>query len=294
MGAIKDFIVGAYTDSQYKGTAVDALDRAGGNTRLWGAFMLSMLIILCIVYKKDEKVNKRIIIPYVIVPVIMMFVNLNPVFTAIMIKVNENDVYWRVYWLIPSVIIIAIAITLVIFQIEKKFPKMVAFVLAIFCIYNFGGLAYGVGEPRNVSNFYKLPDYEVEMIQTISADEGDYKKLCGPNEFQIHTRQIDANIICAYDRFMHEIPQSTMVYDIYQGDSAKIFDKAIKKRVNYIIMDHENENEEDPLTNYGFEIIKTNDKYTLYKIDIDKAIAEKEAADAAKAAAQANKTKTKN
>lgn len=291
MGAIRDFIVGAYSDVIYKNTAIDALDRAGGNTRLWGAFMISMLIIFCILYKNDEKFNKRIIIPYMIIPIIMMFVNLNPVFAAIMIKINEKGVYWRVYWLVPSVIIIAIAMTMIVFQIEKKFPKLIAFCLALFCIYHFGGLAYGFGEPRNVSNFYKLPDYEVDMIQTISAEEGNYKKLCGPNEFQIHTRQIDANIVCTYDRYMGSIPKSSMVYDIYQGDSKKIYEKALNTKTNYIIMDHETENAEDPLTNYGFEVVKTNEKYTLYKIDIDKAIAEKEAADAAKAASSNTKTK---
>ena len=132
------------------------------------------------------------------------------------------------------------------------------------------------------------------MIHTASDEEDDYKKLCGPNEFQRHTIHIDSSILWGYYRFMNGVPSWSMVYDIYQGDGAKILAKSIQTRTNYIIMDHENENEEDPLTNYGFEIIQTNDKYTLYKIDIDTAIAEKEAADAAKAAAQANKAKTKN
>ena len=102
----------------------------------------------------------------------------------------------------------------------------------------------------------------------ISEDDEEYKKLAGPLEFMIYTRQYDGTIILAEPRsFTGKYSNTSIITYLDSGDLQNIYDKAKATKCNYVVMNHNAENEDFSLVNYGFVVLKQNATYTLYKLN---------------------------
>ena len=127
-----------------------------------------------------------------------------------------------------------------------------------------------------VSNKYKIPDCLLEVILAASNDDEEYKKLAGPLESLVYTRQVDGNILLASGRsFNDNYGKGSLITNIKEGKVNKICAQAEKLKVNYVIMSTNAINEgigvlNERLEDYdGVEILCKNDLYTLYKLELE-------------------------
>ena len=245
-----------------------AYDSFVGNGMYISVFLVSVLYVLNIVNKKDIKHEKTIKACLGYYSIFAFVLVITPIFANLMIEVNGEDVYWRVYWLLPIAITIPYMLTQYIFKNPKLIGKITIGIVAIFLIILSGKYVYNKEEFIKVDNFYKFPDDVLDIIQVVSEDDEEYKKLAGPLEFIIYTRQYDGTILLAEPRsFSGVYSQSSIVTYLEAGNLQKIYDKAKAMKCNYVVMNHKSENEDFTLVNHGFKVLKQNATYTLYKLD---------------------------
>lgn len=245
-----------------------AYDSFVGNGMYISIFLVSVLYVLNIVNKKDIKHEKKIKASLGYYSIVAFILVITPIFANLMIEVNGEDVYWRVYWLLPIAITIPYMLTQYIFKNPKLIGKITIGIVAIFLIVLSGKYVYTEDKFVKVDNYYKFPDDVLDIIQAVSEDEGEYKKLAGPLEFIIYTRQYDGTIILAEPRsFTGKYPPNSIVTYLEKGDLQQIHDKAKSMKCNYVIMNHKVENEDITLVSLGFKVLKQNATYTLYKLD---------------------------
>lgn len=125
---------------------------------------------------------------------------------------------------------------------------------------------YNSSNFEKVNNYYKIPDEILGIIMEISADDEDYKKISGPYEFSIYTRQFDGTILVR-DSWSYDgtYPEESMVWKITNGKTEQIASQAKEEKCNYIIINNFTEMEDD-LINYGFYVFHKTPTYTVYKL----------------------------
>lgn len=243
----------------------EAYTRALGTGLYLGMFILAVILII-FELKKEEK--SRIKLVFGIYSIIILLLNFNPIFANISIKVIGSSVYWRVYWLLPIGFVLAYIFTELIFKMPQKWKKALASILILFVIIIGGKWVYTEENFQAVNNYYKIPDTVLDVIFRVSADDEEYKKLAGPEEFIIYTRQVDGTIILSDGRsFTGNYGDDSIVTYIVNSDYANIYRKAEEIDCNYVILSNSTKNPNDDLTNYGFTKFYENIDYTVYKLE---------------------------
>ena len=265
---IVDFIRGAYTDPNIPVIINDAFIDSGVLKMIWGAFAIALIGLIAVIKKDDEEVNPNVKWVYGFATLITWFLATNRLFAAALIAVNEKGVYWRAFWLIPVTMTISIFVTILVFKQEKKLSRVITLIVIWFVLPYIGNYSYANQEFQRADNYYKIPDHALEMILEVSNDQNDYKKLAGPQEFNVYTRQVDANILLTYNRFFGSAPSYSICYDAINGNTEKIYKKAIDTRTNYIIVSTDVEQKDKTMEELGFVKLKENPNYTLYRIDL--------------------------
>ena len=250
-------------------TVEQSFERAGGTTYYISIFTVAMFFIWA-TCKKDRP---DVVAVFTVFSAIVFVINFNNIFANAWNMILGSGVHWRVYWLLPIGYAIAFMFTEIVFMADGMLSKIIAMLLCIGVIMFNGSNVYREGNFAKTDNYFKIPDLALEMIFKVSEDNNDYKKIAGPIEFSVYTRQVDGNILLAQIRNVNNIYSNTSLLKLAtDGDSEKIYEQAIKQKCNYIVMIKTSINEEDPLTNYGFNIMHENDKYVLYKIDLEEKV----------------------
>lgn len=263
---IEELLQGIDDEKNIK-TIEETFDRAGGPRYYIPIFGVSIIFIY-ITCKKD---NKDVLAVFSVFSVIVWILNLNPIYSKIWSMILGDGVYWRTYWLLPIGYSIAFMFTEIVCLADKRIDRIVAMVLTAAIIMITGVNVYNPENFEPTDNYFKIPDWVLEMIFEISEDEEEYKKLGAPEDFSVYTRQVDGNIVLAQMRNVGGYySKNSLVKLSTDGTSEEIYTQAIKQKCNYIIIPKTSYREEDPLTNYGFEEMHDNEKYILYKIDLDK------------------------
>ena len=238
--------------------------RAGGSAHYLAIFLIAMIFIWT-TCKNDRRDISAV---FCVFSIIILIINLNPVVSKIWSMVVDRGVHWRVYWLLPIGYAIAFMMTELIFMPEKALEKIIAVVLCVGAIILNGKNVYTESNFAITDNYFKLPDLALEIIFAVSADEEEYKKLAGPEEFTVYTRQVDGKILLEQTRNVGGWYEETSLVKLTaEGISEKIHNQASKKKCNYIVLPKTSIEKEDPLTNYGYEVLKENVKYIVYKFD---------------------------
>lgn len=242
----------------------------GGYTEL-GLF--AILFITMVYFKKE---HPDVAVALGIFSVITLCLPFNFYLSKIIIKVIGGEVYWRMFWLVPTTIVMPIAFTELVSLVNKNVEKIIIALMICGIVIMSGKWIYTEDNFKVVSNKYKIPDCLLEVILAASNDDEEYKKLAGPLESLVYTRQVDGNILLASGRsFNDNYGKGSLITNIKEGKVNKICAQAEKLKVNYVIMSTNAINEgigvlNERLEDYdGVEILCKNDLYTLYKLELE-------------------------
>jgi len=236
-----------------------------------GLFFMSILYVISYMKKEDKKEHKIKIILGVYC-IIVLILNLNPLFAKFMISLlKENLTYWRVYWLLPIGISISFMFTEIVFKKEKMKDRILLFVLMICIIVLSGSYMYTSEDQEKfvkVNNYYKVPDDVLDIVEHVSKDNEDYKKLAGIEIFLIYTRQIDGTIIVPEGRSMGgRYVDNSIVTLIQKGSLKEICDYCNQYKCNYLVMNKGTEFPKEYILGYDIKKMYENDTYSLYKFN---------------------------
>ena len=231
-------------------------------------FGLFLLLLIYIIFrnKKEDKYIKTFFSLY---PIVIIIIIVNPIFYYIVTKFIDVDVYWRSFWCLPLGITIAYGFTKMIKDIKKESIKKLEFVAIIVAICLSGKFVYTKDFFSKVDNYYKVPDLALEIILEISNDKEENKKVAGPEEIIVYMRQIDGTVQTEdYRNVGVDYSTDLIISKIENGMVSLYANECINSGCNYIVSENDVKTDAD-IEDYGYIPIKTNDKYTLYKLDVE-------------------------
>ncbi len=242
--------------------------------------------------------RRRDMAAVVVYTFIMLIIIYCPVTAFILMKFMGENVYWRMFWLLPLIPVLGVAMTeflpLVIEVSKRLFAKedsdktkrggivKVITVLMVLGIYaglltGGGNFVYKDGNVTWAKNFEKLP---LEVIDVIEALNSDYenspsgeKKLAAVGTIVPFIRQYDSTITLTYGR-------STIQKKDKSGTKGKLYteltnkkhpdyefiEKVLKKTdTTYLIVANNMSVSVKEMSKHGYEAIYDNGAYTLLK-----------------------------
>ncbi len=232
--------------------------------RYYGGYFYFPLLLfaIIIVFSISKKKNYTIKTICFWLPIIAMLVVFNPIAYKILNPfVKEGDDYWRFFWIIPMVSVIAFVFTKLVVQ-KKKFVEKIFIILFVIILLFFGGkLVYSEENFQKVNNYYKMPDDILEAIRIVQNEDIEEKKVMVPISVVPWVRQYDGTIKVNYCRSSRG-KYSQFVNDFDKGIIDKYMKKIINDKCNFIIIN--NKDCDCKFESYGYKLCGENASYKVY------------------------------
>lgn len=251
-------IVSSY--SQYAGTGMYTV-----------LYIISLLYIYII---RNNKNNMTLFLNYSLLMIVVIF---NPLVAHIIITFIEDQVYWRIFWILPMTIIIAYAATEIIVNISEKQRKIIV-LITLFTILSLGGkFIFTSANYSNPSNWYKLPAQTIEVCNIIENDSNGEIRVVVPTELAATIRQYDANINMVYGREGNVFVNDSTYRDrltlyalmLEYGMDLQSLSKSMNVfKCNYIVFNKSISLSLAP-ENYGFQYVASTDLYVIYRFNYE-------------------------
>ncbi len=199
-------------------------------------FIISLIFILFYNRKEKEPARFQILLTSFILLILVFF---PPFFNFVGKFIGEENgsTSWRLYWMLPIGPSIAYMIVSFIKIINKEENKLIniAFIgIFAFVIIVTGQFVYVKENFQQVYNFSKCPDEILDIIQLLSLQNDDYKKVMTTIDVSPWPRQFDSNIILYYSHLpFGNFSELSKQYD--SGIIAPIIEKLSKDGCNYYI-----------------------------------------------------------
>lgn len=240
-----------------------------GDGRHLFLLILALLYIIVAIKKKDVE---NTLLAYVGIFAVVFAL---PITAGIIQKLIGASVYWRMFWILPTSIIIALAFTHLTEALKTKWLKPILVMVLAVLIAVTGTWIYTNERFVSAANWHKLPASvpEIcELIQTDAKEQGQMPKAVVVNSLAPSIRQYDAGIKLLYgrDAMRGENPDydtQVVYYQMQQEipDYAELDELFRKTKCNYLVWTGSEESfvgfEEQ-----GYRLVGQVNEYKIYFI----------------------------
>lgn len=244
-----------------------------------GTGMQPALCFACLIYlmvQKKEKEKRFLFLGYTLLFFIICFFPLTA--KAVMRVCTGEEMYWRMFWLLPSAIITAYTAVVILMQADGKIKRYLLLSVMLLVIVMTGTNVYSGAVFERKQNHYNLPQAAMNICdiveQDAKADGITHKKLIAAHEILSSVRQYDADILqpYGYDVLCGGKPDTEAAAQIYRIMDAE--EKNWEALGFYAAMDDCNylaypaaEGDIEGLTDCGFDIVGAEEEYYIYRRD---------------------------
>lgn len=238
-----------------------------------GSCMLIFFVSLLYIYIIESRKDTRSLLCYY--PLITLLVVFNPLIAYIIIKLIEEQVYWRMFWILPITCVVAYAATAMVVRVSEK-PKKIVAIIALTAIIIMGGkFIFTSDNYSKPSNWYKLPAQTIEVCNIIENDSKGDIRVVVPEELGVSLRQYDANIQMVYGRDGYVNSYDSTYYDrnaLYtlmqqSGLDMDLISYYMKKfQCNYLVF-CKTVLLIGNLESYGYQYVASTDSYDIYRFN---------------------------
>lgn len=193
-----------------------------------------------------------------------------PLTADIIMKMIGGEVYWRVFWLLPVVLIVAFTGTEIVALVKGRGKKILLTLLCITLIAVNGEFVFTDEYFENRENNYKIPTEVIWVADAINehAQENEIKKkkIVAPISISTYIRIYDATILQAYGRDMSRKENPTQLYtEIHaeEHDFEHLGEQARAAKCRYVILEQESDDKE-AMEAQNFKQIYESTSYTVY------------------------------
>lgn len=239
------------------------------------ALFFASLIFLLI--QKKDKEKKFLFVGYALLFFIICFFPLTA--KIIMEYCVGADVYWRMFWLLPTAVVTAYAGVLAISQVGSRLWRYLTLGVLLAVVVLSGTNLYNGAIFQTKENHYKLPQNTIDICDIVERDAQENgietMKLITTNELVSSIRQYDASILMPYGN------EAIKGLTVSSNDAAQIFRimsadtkdweslsyYAAAENCNYLAYPSDDTVTQE-IAQYGFiEIGMTTNGYTVYRYD---------------------------
>lgn len=232
-----------------------------------GLVMILFLISLIYLWRTEERKYVRILFIYV--PVILLLCFFNPLLAALLYGFGEEEIYYRILWLLPVTVTIAFAAASLYGRLTDKRRTVFALAAAAGIMVS-GSYIYSNPYFRKADNLYHVPDSVVHICDAIAVP-GREVQAAFPLELVQYVRQYDPTICMPYGREMtvdrwnywweRELPEEMEQETI---DLSRLAPLTKEEGCHYIILPEDKKILGDP-AGYGWEVFARTDGYVIYR-----------------------------
>lgn len=188
-----------------------------------GHGMIMTLFLLALVYLWFEEKDRERRRVFVNLPIGILLLFFCPVVVFFLEKLSEEDVYWRMLWSLPILVVISYTAILLIRKYEG-IKRYLAIGGTIMVIVLSGNYLYNNPGFVKADNVRHIPAEVVELCDAMKV-EGREVRACFPEEMLIYVPQYTAYVHMPYGREMFLRPDGSIISDdLYELMEAKEVD----------------------------------------------------------------------
>lgn len=230
-----------------------------------GLFIVSFFYLL---FAEKEKYKKIVLI---IVSAVILILFLCPLFMKLVYRALDQEVYYRILWLIPMSVIIAYAGIHLIRGISKRWVKGVLMVAWVMAILLTGDYVYDNPYFSVATNRFHVPQTVADVCDAIII-EGREVRAVVPSEMLPYVRQYTANVCMPYGRsiMVDTWIEQNELYDAMLERpvvSERVADLARQQGCHYIVL-HEKTERTGDFKACGWELKDTVDGYEIWTVGV--------------------------
>ena len=227
-----------------------------------GLIVIWFLAALVYVLLNEKQRPKRIFFVYM--PVVMLLIYFNPLFIGVFFSAAESEIYFRMWWLVPVIIVIAYAAVSICDRLRGR-AKGIFAVTAVALIILSGKLVYSNPLYSRAENSYHVPQSVVEICDAIVVP-GREVMAAFPSELILYVRQYDPRVCMPYGRddmgkYYNAFYDAMQEKDI---DLEVIMPFANQTLCHYLIFRDDKEILGNP-QDFGLEFFERIDGYVIYR-----------------------------
>lgn len=185
--------------------------------------------------------------------------------------VLRSVTYWRLLWMIPDAIIIALAVTLLVKNAKPFYAKIFISGIFVFFIMFKGSNVYIHGKFEFIKNPYKISEVTIEVCDYM-LEISDSPRCIAPASIFSEVRQYSGEIQMLYGRnangYISSISEENrQVYLSLESEKPEydlVFDVATKNDINFVIANMNCPVEEKILNEYEYTLINQIAGYNIY------------------------------
>ncbi len=207
---------------------------------MWGCFCVALII--CFFLGKDRR--KKLFT----VSVLGCVVIINPVVYKLVGTRFLSGVYWRLFWALPIVIVVAVVLTEFTGKVKKEWLRVIAVGVLCLVIAVTGKSVINRGTYTLAENDYQIPQEAIDVSDVVlEASGGNHTTIIVPDELVCYIRQYTGKIALAYGRNIwgfinNAVDWQYELYDLMnaeQIDYAALRDTAYAYDCRYIVFNAE-------------------------------------------------------
>ena len=232
-----------------------------------GTGLVVILFLISLIYLWVQEKRKYIRILIIYVPVILLCLFFNPLFTRLVYGVVGEEIYYRILWLLPVTVTVAFAVVTLYGQLTGK-SKIFFAVAAAAGIIVSGSYIYSNPYFGKAENLYHVPDCVVHICDAITVPGREVLAVF-PLELVQYVRQYESTVCMPYGREMtverwHY--QSDLMNEMERDaiDLSRLAPLTKEEGCHYVILSEEKEIKGNP-AEYDWEVFGRIDGYVIYR-----------------------------
>ncbi|MCR4617025.1 MAG: hypothetical protein K5669_02425 [Lachnospiraceae bacterium] len=233
----------------------------------WGLIIVYYLVALVYLFITEKRKERRIVFIYMPMAVLLIFIN--PLTAMAMKKYADDEVYYRLLWMLPVTITIADAACEAVIRLRGKAKVLVAAGM-LFLIILGGRLIYTDDRFSIAENEYHVPQEVADICDEIVIP-GREVRAAFPAEYLVYVRQYTALVVMPYgwdDLYVYGTDgSSTHLREELEKPTVsaeKMATEADNLSCHYIILSEDKPISGNP-ADYGMEEYSHVDGYVIYK-----------------------------
>lgn len=181
---------------------------------------LFLISILYLWFVEKDKANRSL---FVIFPICVLAMFFCPLVVWVMEKLSEEDVYWRMLWSLPMVMVIAYATVVLVRKTESIKRYMTIGGVVVFIVIS-GDYLYNNPNHLKAENLNHIPQDIIDICDEIIVD-GREVKAAFPRECLTYVTQYTALVHMPYGREMFLISDGAMTWNrLYEIMESSVVD----------------------------------------------------------------------
>lgn len=227
-----------------------------------GFVMIWFVAALIYLLVNEKQKSRRIVLVYM--PIIMLALYFNPLFASVFCKIVGSEIYFRICWLMPVIVVIAYAAVCICGRLTGK--KQFLFAAAAMALIALSGrLVYSNPLYSRAENIYHVPDSVVHICDAIVVPGREVMAVF-PAELLLYVRQYSPAVCMPYGReiFMGYNNEFRDAMERESIDLDELVPLVREKQCHYIVLREEKEILGNP-RDFGWEIFGQADGYVIYR-----------------------------